>query len=143
MENVNKSHHLYKPDSECSPITLIMRKYYKNDKSRGERYERAKKAQCEKYANDEVYREKQKELKRVYSAKKRAEKALLEKPVEVVKPPAINSGNSYEKYKQNQRERYANDEVYREKQKELKRANYARKKALKALASLSLQTASE
>jgi IMP dehydrogenase/GMP reductase len=142
MEVVNKQHHLYKPDSECSPITLIMRKYYNNENSRGDRYERAKKAQCLKYATDEVYREEQKKKKRIYFAKKRAEKALLEPPVEVDNTPPVIK-NSYEQYKQNQRERYANDEVYREEQKEKKRAYYQRKKALKALEALSLKPASE
>ena len=111
MNNVNKSHHLYKPDSECSPITLIMRKYYNNESSRGERYERAKQVQRDKYANDEVYREEQKEKKRAHCAVKRAEQ-LEHLPVSD-KPPPINSGTSYEKSKKTQREKYANNEVYR------------------------------
>jgi len=117
MNEVNKSHHLYKPDSECSPITLIMRKYYNNESSRGERYERAKQVQRDKYANDEVYREEQKEKKRVYGKEKRARDAIERagqlNGVTGDKPPPINSGASYEKSKKTQREKYANNEVYR------------------------------
>jgi hypothetical protein len=139
MNNVNKSHHLYKPDSECSPITLIMRKYYKNESSRGERYDRAKKAQREKYANNEEYREQQKEKKRAHCAVKRAEQ-LEHLPVSD-KPPPINSGTSYEKSKKTQREKYANNEVYRQACK-TKNAKYALLKKEKAAAAAAVSQAS-
>ena len=77
--NVNKSHHLYKDASECSPITLVMRAYYKNAASRGERYTRQKERAVEKYKNDPELRERH----RIYALERRkklkAEKAELEK----------------------------------------------------------------
>ena len=77
--NVNKSHHLYKDASECSPITLIMRKYYKNTASKGDRYTRQKEKAVERYKNSPEVRERH----RIYALERRkklkAEKAELEK----------------------------------------------------------------
>ena len=73
--NVNKQHHLWKPDSECAPITLVMRAYYKNASSRGERYTRQKERAVEKYKNDPELRERHRVYQMERRQKKKAEKA--------------------------------------------------------------------
>jgi hypothetical protein len=72
--NVNKQHHLYKDASECSPITLIMRKYYKNGSARGERYTKQKERAVERYQNSPELRERH----RVYQMERR-KKLKMEK----------------------------------------------------------------
>jgi hypothetical protein len=78
VSNVNKQHHLYKPDSECSPITLIMRKFYGNASSRGERYTRQKLKAVERYKNDPELREKHRIYQQERRKKLKAEKEELE-----------------------------------------------------------------
>ena len=68
--NVNKQHHLYKEN--VAPITVIMRQYYRNESSRGERYERQKLAMRERYKNDEEYRNKMKVEKKLNYYKNKA-----------------------------------------------------------------------
>ena len=57
-----------KPDSQCKPMTLLVRKYYQNKKDYYERNKEALKAKArEKYANDDNYKQKcaERRLKRV------------------------------------------------------------------------------
>lgn len=66
-----------KPDEECSPITLIMRKYYsKAYNARSSMYHAANKDRInsknrERYNNDPEYRQRIRDRQRVYSEKKR------------------------------------------------------------------------
>jgi ribosomal protein L20A (L18A) len=47
-----------KPDEECQPMTLLVRKYYHNKKDYHERNKETLKAKArEKYATDPVYKE--------------------------------------------------------------------------------------
>ena len=65
-----------KPDSDCQPITLIMRKYYPKMREYSKKYYEAHKEEIkrklrEKYANDPEYRAKKLEQKKINQEKHR------------------------------------------------------------------------
>jgi len=82
--NVNTKHHLYKDESEISPITKIMRKYYGNASSKGERYTRQKLKAVEKYKNDPELRERHRLYQLERRKKLKAEKELALKMAECI-----------------------------------------------------------
>jgi hypothetical protein len=71
-----------KPDSQCQPMTLLVRKYYQNKKDYYERNKESLKAKArERYKNDDKYKQMctDRRLKRVERIKKEVAGEKLDK----------------------------------------------------------------
>lgn len=70
---VMKTHHSYKNEDECQPITLIMREYYQNDAYKV-RYAKLQ----QRYREDPEYRQMMRDRSKMYYLKRKARKLEAE-----------------------------------------------------------------
>ena len=70
---VKETHHSYKKEEDCQPITLIMREYYQNDAYKA-RYAKLQ----QRYREDPEYRDLLKSRSRMYYLKRKARKLEAE-----------------------------------------------------------------